>query len=81
MIFDKTISGKVQNMSQVVWTVYGCYCMPMDHISMCSNNLYMTNMDTYSSLRWLSVSTMKVCHNFNINSLTAMASYMRPLFY
>jgi hypothetical protein len=32
--------------------------MPMDSISMCSNTLYMYDVDVESSLRWLSVSTM-----------------------
>jgi hypothetical protein len=30
----------------------------MDSISMCSNTVYMSNMDVGSSLRWLSASTM-----------------------
>jgi hypothetical protein len=32
--------------------------MPMDSISLCSNTLYMPNMDVGSSLSWLSASTM-----------------------
>jgi hypothetical protein len=32
--------------------------MPMDSISMCSNTLYMSNVDVGSSLRWLSASRM-----------------------
>jgi hypothetical protein len=35
------------------------YChLPMDSTSMCSNILYMSNVDAGSSLRWLSGSTM-----------------------
>ena len=35
-----------------------CYLMMMGSISMCSNTLYMSNMDGGSSLRWLSASIM-----------------------
>ncbi len=43
--------------SKVGKTVKGYYHMPMDSISMCSNILYMSNVDAGSSLRWLSAST------------------------
>jgi hypothetical protein len=32
--------------------------MWIDSISICSNTLYMSNMDDGSSLRWMSASTM-----------------------
>ncbi len=44
--------------SSVGITVWGNCCMSMDSISMCSNNLYMSNVEAGSSLRWLSASTM-----------------------
>ncbi len=39
-------------------TVRGYSHMPMDSISMCSNTVYIYDVDTGSSLRWLSASTM-----------------------
>jgi hypothetical protein len=39
--------------------------MPMDSISMCSNTLYMSNVDVGSSLSWLSDSTMTLYHHFD----------------
>ena len=39
-------------------SVWGCYYVPMDSILMCSNTLYMFNVDVGSSLRWLSATTM-----------------------
>ena len=41
--------------------------MPMDSISMCSNTLYMSNMEMErgSSFRWLSASTMIQWHQFD----------------
>ncbi len=42
--------------------------MPIDNISMCSNTLYMSNMDVGSSLRWLSASTMMWWHHFDSTS-------------
>ncbi len=40
---------------KIVWG----YChMPMDSIYMCSNTVYMSNMDAGSNLRWLSASTI-----------------------
>ena len=44
--------------------------MPMDSILMCSNTLYMSNMDAGSSLRWLSVSTMAYRHHFDSTYVT-----------
>ena len=51
--FGSTRDTEPLNLSQVVWiTVWGCYPMPIDSISMCSNTLYMsnTNMDMGSSV-------------------------------
>jgi hypothetical protein len=42
--------------------------MPMDSISMCSNTLYMSNVDGGSSLSWLSDSTMTLYHHFDYTS-------------
>jgi len=42
--------------------------MHIKSISMCSNTLYMSNMDERSSLRWLSASTMTLCHHFDSKS-------------
>jgi hypothetical protein len=42
--------------------------MPMDSISMCSNTLYMSNVDAGSSLRRLLASTMTLCHHFDSTS-------------
>ena len=39
--------------------------MPMDSISMCSNTLYVSDVDVGSSLRWLSASTVMLCHLFD----------------
>ena len=39
--------------------------MPMDSISMCSNTLYMSNIDGGSSLRWLQ---SQPCHNHIIST-------------
>jgi hypothetical protein len=49
-------------------TVIGCYHMPMDSISMCSNTLYMSNMDARISLRLLSATTMTSWHHFDSTS-------------
>ncbi len=51
-------------------TVYCSYRMHMDSISISSNNLYMSNLDVGSSLRWLSTSTMMLWHYFNSTSVT-----------
>ena len=44
--------------SKVGMTVRGYCHIPMDSISMCSNTLYMYNLDVGSSSSWLSASTM-----------------------
>ena len=44
--------------SSVGKSVYGCFLMPMDSISICSNTVCMSKMDVQSSLWWLSASTM-----------------------
>ncbi len=49
-------------------TVWGCYRMPMDSISMYSSTLYLSKMDNGSSLRWLSASTMTKWHHFDSTS-------------
>jgi hypothetical protein len=40
----------------------------VESTSMCSNTLYMSNMDAGSSLSWLSASTMTLCHHFDLTS-------------
>jgi hypothetical protein len=70
--FDSTSDPEPHNLSQVVWIpvwVWGCYHMPMDSISMCSNTLYMSNVDTGSCLRWLIASTMTKAHHFDYTSV------------
>ncbi len=42
--------------------------MPMDSIPMCSNTLYMYNVDAGSSLSWLSESTMTLYHHYDSTS-------------
>jgi len=42
--------------------------MPVDSISMSSNTLNISNMDTGSSLMALSLSTMTLCHNIDSKS-------------
>jgi hypothetical protein len=42
--------------------------MSMDSISMCSNTLNMSYVDVGSSLRWLSASTITLCHHFDSTS-------------
>ena len=54
--------------SRVGITVWGYCHMSMDSISMCSNTLYMSNMDVGSSLRWLSASTTTLSHHFDSTS-------------
>ncbi len=49
--------------SRVGLTVIGCYHMPMDSISMCSNTLYVSNKDARISLRLLSATTMTSWHH------------------
>jgi hypothetical protein len=50
----------------IVGITFWGYChMPMDIISMCSNTLYMSNVDLGSSLRWLSSPTMTLSHHFD----------------
>ena len=39
--------------------------MPMDSISVCSNTLYMSNVDVGSTLRWLSPPTMTLSDHFD----------------
>ena len=52
--------------------------MPVCSISMCSNTLHMSNMDTRSSLTWLSASTKTIipCHASSLlqNGLPIVAS-------
>ncbi len=48
--------------------VYGWYFMPMDSILMCSNTLYMSNIDVGSSLRCLSASAVTQSHHFDSTS-------------
>ena len=69
--FDSISDPEPQNLSQVVWIpvcVWGCYHMPTDSISMCSNTLYMSNVNAGSYLRWLSASTMTKSHHFDYTS-------------
>jgi hypothetical protein len=61
MILTPQVSEKAKSWcgpTRVGISVSGCYCVPMDSKWMCSNTLYMSNMDVGSSLRWLSASTM-----------------------
>ncbi len=46
-------------------TVLGCSCMPIDSISICSNTLYMSNVDVGSSLRRLSASIGGLVQNLS----------------
>jgi hypothetical protein len=42
--------------------------MPMDSVSMCSNTLYMSNVNVGSSLSQLSASTITLSHHFDYTS-------------
>ena len=42
--------------------------MPVDSISMCSNTLYMTNVDRGSSFKWLPASSHNVLTSFDSTS-------------
>jgi len=39
--------------------------MPMESTSMCSNTLYMSNMDVRSTLKWMTASTVTKWHHFH----------------
>ncbi len=62
---DRTLKSDPSSVGITIWD----YChIPMYSISMCSNTLYMSNMDVGSSLRWLSASTMTLCNHFDSTS-------------
>jgi hypothetical protein len=42
--------------------------MPIDSISMCSNSLFMSNVDAGGTLRRLLASTTILCHHFDSTS-------------
>jgi hypothetical protein len=56
-------------------TVYGCYLMPMDSISMRPNTIQMSKRDLGSSLSWLSASTMMLWHQFDSTSDPVLVSH------
>ena len=49
-------------------TVKGCTHMPLGQHNNGLNTLYMSNMNVWSSLRWILASTMMLCHQFHSTS-------------